>query len=47
MAWQSMTGMGGGGNGGGGNGSAPEGSQQVPQPQGTEYTLQGTLMCSP
>lgn len=43
MAWQSLSGMGpqqtsnGGGNGGG------EGSQQVNQPQGTEYTLQGNL----
>ena len=42
MAWQSMTGMGGVGNGGGGNGSVSDGSQQVAQPQGTEYTLQGT-----
>ena len=45
MAWQSMTGMGGGGNGSGdGNGNGAvgqEGPQQVAQPQGTEYTLQG------
>ena len=44
MAWQSMTGMGGGGNGGGGNGSVSEGSQQAAQPQGTEYTLQGAYL---
>lgn len=46
MAWQSMTGMGGGGNGGGGNGSVSEGSQQAAQPQGTEYTLQGAYLTS-
>ena len=40
MAWQSLSGMGGGGNGGG-NGSQDGGQQQGNQPQGTEYTLQG------
>jgi hypothetical protein len=44
MAWQSLSGgMGAGSNGGGngnGNGNG-EGQQQVNQPQGTEYTLQG------
>jgi len=39
MAWQSLSGMGGGGNGGG------EAGQQANQPQGTEYTLQGMLFC--
>ena len=39
MAWQSLSGMGGGGNGGGNGGG--EGGQQINQPQGTEYTLQG------
>lgn len=43
MAWQSMTGMGGGGNGNGAVGV--DGGQQVAQPQGTEYTLQGTIIC--
>jgi len=42
MAWQSLSGMGGGGNGGG-NG-AGEGAQQQNQPQGTEYTLQGICL---
>lgn len=37
MAWQSPSAMGAGN--GGGNG---EGGNQVNQPQGTEYTLQGT-----
>lgn len=41
MAWQSMTGIGGGGNGGGNGAGGAEGGQQVAQPQGTEYTLQG------
>jgi striatin 1/3/4 len=41
MAWQSMGGMGGGGNGGNNGSVGPEGGQQVAQPQGTEYTLQG------
>ena len=40
MAWQSLSGMGGNGNGNGGNGG--DASQQANQPQGTEYTLQGT-----
>lgn len=40
MAWPSLSGMGGGGNGGGGG----ELQQPVNQPQGTEYTLQGTLV---
>jgi hypothetical protein len=40
MAWQSLSGMGSGGNGGGSAGGDP--GQQVNQPQGTEYTLQGT-----
>jgi striatin 1/3/4 len=40
MAWQSLSGMGGGGNGGG-NGSQDGSQQQGNQPQGTEYTLQG------
>lgn len=40
MAWQSLSGMGAGGNGGGNNGA--EAGQQPAQPQGTEYTLQGT-----
>lgn len=39
MAWQSLSGVGGGGNGGGGG----ELHQPSNQPQGTEYTLQGTL----
>jgi len=39
MAWQSLSGMGAGSNGGGNGGG--DGSQQVNQPQGTEYTLQG------
>lgn len=39
MAWQSLSGMGGGANGGGGG----EVQQPASQPQGTEYTLQGTL----
>jgi hypothetical protein len=38
MAWQSPSAMG-GGNGGGNGG---DGGNQVNQPQGTEYTLQGT-----
>ena len=38
MAWQSPSAMG-AGNGGGNGG---DGSNQVNQPQGTEYTLQGT-----
>lgn len=42
MAWQSMAGMGGGGNGGNNGSVGQEGAQQVAQPQGTEYTLQGT-----
>jgi hypothetical protein len=37
MAWQSPSAMG-GGNGGGNGG---DGGNQVNQPQGTEYTLQG------
>lgn len=37
MAWQSVSGMGVGNNGGG----TGDGGNQVPQPQGTEYTLQG------
>lgn len=41
MAWQSLSGMGGGGNGGGNGGGDP--GQQSNQPQGTEYTLQGIL----
>lgn len=40
MAWQSLSGMGAGSNGGGNGGG--DNSQQVNQPQGTEYTLQGT-----
>ena len=44
MAWQSLSGMGGGGNGGGNGGG--DGGQQVNQPQGTEYTLQGMLTAS-
>jgi len=43
MAWQSLSGMGGGGNGGGNGGG--EAGQQANQPQGTEYTLQGMLFC--
>lgn len=43
MAWQSMTGMGGGGNGGGNGAVGADGGQQTAQPQGTEYTLQGTI----
>lgn len=39
MAWPSQPGMGLGSNGGGG-GEASQ--QQANQPQGTEYTLQGT-----
>jgi hypothetical protein len=44
MAWQSLSGMGGNGNGNGnGNGgNGGDASQQANQPQGTEYTLQGT-----
>ena len=42
MAWQSMTGMSGGGNGGGNGSVGGDVAQQVAQPQGTEYTLQGT-----
>jgi striatin 1/3/4 len=42
MAWQSMAGMGGGSNGGGNGAVGGDGAQQVAQPQGTEYTLQGT-----
>jgi len=38
MAWQSPSAMG-QGNGGGNGG---DGGNQVNQPQGTEYTLQGT-----
>jgi len=38
MAWQSPSAMG-AGNGGGNGG---DGGNQVNQPQGTEYTLQGT-----
>jgi striatin 1/3/4 len=38
MAWQSLSGMGGGNNGGGNGG---DNGQQTNQPQGTEYTLQG------
>ncbi|KAG4413180.1 hypothetical protein IFR04_013682 [Cadophora malorum] len=41
MAWQSLSGMGAGSNGGGNGGG--DGSQQVNQPQGTEYTLQGVM----
>jgi striatin 1/3/4 len=47
MAWQSGSGIGGvvagngAGNGGGGGGAGGEGGNQVNQPQGTEYTLQG------
>lgn len=44
MAWQSLSGMGGGGDGGGNGGG--DGGQQVNQPQGTEYTLQGMLATS-
>jgi len=40
MAWQSLSGSMGAGSNGGGNGNS-EGQQQVNQPQGTEYTLQG------
>lgn len=43
MAWQSLSGMGGGGNGGGNGGQDGNGQQQGNQPQGTEYTLQGRL----
>ncbi|TVY58582.1 Striatin Pro11 [Lachnellula cervina] len=46
MAWQSLSGMSGGGNGGGnvgGNGSQDGSQQQGNQPQGTEYTLQGVM----
>lgn len=39
MAWPSQSGMSLGSNGGSSGGG--EGSQQVNQPQGTEYTLQG------
>jgi striatin 1/3/4 len=42
MAWQSLSGMGGGGNGGGNGGG--EGAQQQNPPQGTEYTLQGICL---
>ncbi|TVY35385.1 Striatin [Lachnellula subtilissima] len=42
MAWQSLSGMGGGGNSGG-NGSQDGSQQQGNQPQGTEYTLQGVM----
>jgi hypothetical protein len=48
MAWQSLSGSMGAGSNGGGNGNG-EGQQQVNQPQGTEYTLQGLyhhLSCS-
>jgi striatin 1/3/4 len=48
MAWQSLSGSMGTGSNGGGNGNG-EGQQQVNQPQGTEYTLQGSyhlLSCS-
>jgi hypothetical protein len=45
MAWQSLAGMGPGGQNGGGNGN-PEAAQQANQPQGTEYTLQGTAVMS-
>ncbi|KAH8590150.1 WD40-repeat-containing domain protein [Bisporella sp. PMI_857] len=41
MAWQSLTGMGGGNGGNGGSGGDP--TQQPNQPQGTEYTLQGVM----
>lgn len=44
MAWQSLSGMGGGNNNG--NGAGAEGSHQGNQPQGTEYTLQGALLAS-
>jgi len=40
MAWQSPSAMG-AGNGGGNGG---EGGNQVNQPQGTEYTLQGMIV---
>jgi striatin 1/3/4 len=43
MAWQSMTGMGGGGNGSGNGVAGQDGGQQNAQPQGTDYTLQGTI----
>ncbi|KAH8748697.1 WD40-repeat-containing domain protein [Hyaloscypha sp. PMI_1271] len=42
MAWQSLSGGMGAGSNGGGNGNG-EGQQQVNQPQGTEYTLQGVM----
>jgi hypothetical protein len=40
MAWQSLSGSIGAGSNGGGNGNG-DGQQQMNQPQGTEYTLQG------
>jgi striatin 1/3/4 len=40
MAWQSLSGGIGAGSNGGGNGNG-DGQQQMNQPQGTEYTLQG------
>lgn len=39
MAWQSLSGMGGGNNAGGGGNDG-----QQAQPQGTEYTLQGRIL---
>jgi hypothetical protein len=49
MAWQSLSGSLGAGSNGSGNGNG-EGQQQVNQPQGTEYTLQGlsyVVLCLP
>jgi striatin 1/3/4 len=40
MAWQSLSGMGGGGGNVSNGGEVP---QPAGQPQGTEYTLQGML----
>ena len=40
MAWQSSAGMVGNG---GGSGAGGDGSNNAVQPQGTEYTLQGTI----
>lgn len=41
MAWQSLSGMGGGGGQNNGGGNVGDGGNQANQPQGTEYTLQG------
>lgn len=41
MAWQSLSGMGGGGGQNNGGGNVGDGGNSANQPQGTEYTLQG------